>query len=184
MVRIAATVLGILVIVAFLGAGGALFVFHHFGRDLPDYSQLADYQPPVMTRVHAGDGQLLAEYAIEKRVFVPVKAMPRRVVKAFLAAEDKNFYYHPGIDVIGVLRAVLTNVKNIGQQRRPVGASTITQQVAKNFLLSNEVSWDRKIIHESLHYRRSNSHERRRRVQEPPSSTDYTGTTAGWGCAI
>ena len=153
MVRIAATVLGILVIVAFLGAGGALFVFHHFGRDLPDYTQLADYQPPVMTRVHAGDGQLLAEYAIEKRVFVPVKAMPRRVVQAFLAAEDKNFYYHPGIDVIGVLRAALTNVKNIGQQRRPVGASTITQQVAKNFLLSNEVSWDRKIKEAILAFR-------------------------------
>ena len=141
MVRIATTVIGILVIVAFLGAAGAIFVFHHFGRDLPDYTQLADYQPPVMTRVHAGDGQLLAEYAIEKRVFVPVKAMPRRVVQAFLSAEDKNFYYHPGIDVIGVFRAALTNVKNIGQQRRPVGASTITQQVAKNFLLSNEVSW-------------------------------------------
>ena len=153
MVKIAATVLGILVIVAFLGAGGALFVFHHFGRDLPDYTQLADYQPPVMTRVYAGDGQLLAEYAIEKRVFVPVKAMPRRVVQAFLAAEDKNFYYHPGIDVIGVLRAVLTNVKNIGQQRRPVGASTITQQVAKNFLLSNEVSWDRKIKEAILAFR-------------------------------
>ena len=153
MVRVAATVLGILMIVAFFGAGGALFVFHHFGRDLPDYHQLADYQPPVMTRVHAGDGQLLAEYAIEKRVFVPVKAMPRRVVKAFLAAEDKNFYYHPGIDVIGVLRAVLTNVKNIGHQRRPVGASTITQQVAKNFLLSNEVSWDRKIKEAILAFR-------------------------------
>ena len=153
MVRIAATVLGILVIVAFLGAGGALFVFQHFGRDLPDYTQLADYQPPVMTRLHAGDGQLMAEYAIEKRVFVPVKAMPRRVVQAFLAAEDKNFYYHPGIDVIGVLRAVLTNVKNIGQQRRPVGASTITQQVAKNFLLSNEVSWDRKIKEAILAFR-------------------------------
>ncbi|MCH7693606.1 MAG: penicillin-binding protein 1A [Proteobacteria bacterium] len=153
MVRIAATVLGILVIVAILGVGGALFVFQHFGRDLPDYTQLADYQPPVMTRVHAGDGRLLAEYAIEKRVFVPVKAMPRRVVQAFLAAEDKNFYYHPGIDVIGVLRAVLTNVKNIGQQRRPVGASTITQQVAKNFLLSNEVSWDRKIKEAILAFR-------------------------------
>jgi penicillin-binding protein 1A len=153
MVRVAATVLGILVIVAFLGAGGALFVFHHFGRDLPDYTQLADYQPPVMTRVHAGDGQLLTEYAIEKRVFVPVKAMPRRVVQAFLAAEDKNFYYHPGIDVIGVLRAALTNVKNMGQQRRPVGASTITQQVAKNFLLSNEVSWDRKIKEAILAFR-------------------------------
>ena len=153
MVRFAATVLGILVIIAFLGAGGALFVFHHFGRDLPDYTQLADYQPPVMTRVHAGDGQLLTEYAIEKRVFVPVKAMPRRVVQAFLAAEDKNFYYHPGIDVIGVLRAALTNVKNIGHQRRPVGASTITQQVAKNFLLSNEVSWDRKIKEAILAFR-------------------------------
>ena len=85
-------------------------MFYEFGRALPDYHQLADYEPPVMTRVHAGDGRLLAEYAIEKRVFVPIGAMPRRVINAFLAAEDKNFYTHPGVDFAGIVRAVVTNV--------------------------------------------------------------------------
>ena len=135
------------------GAGAVLFVFYEFGRGLPDYHQLADYEPPVMTRVHAGDGRLLAEYAVEKRVFVPIGAMPRRVVNAFLAAEDKNFYDHPGVDFMGIARAALTNVKNLGSNRRLVGASTLTQQVAKNFLLSSEVSWDRKIKEAILAFR-------------------------------
>ena len=107
----------------------------------------------MKTRVNAGDGRLLAEYAVEKRVFVPIKAMPKRVVQAFLSAEDKNFYAHPGVDVLSVIRAALTNIKNIGSSRRPVGASTITQQVAKNFLLSNEVSWKRKIQEAILAFR-------------------------------
>ena len=91
-----------------------------------------------MTRVLAGDGRLLAEYAIEKRVYVPIRAIPRRVIDAFLAAEDKTFYEHPGIDVPGIVNAILINAKNHlgGGDRRPVGASTITQQVAKNFLLT------------------------------------------------
>ena len=136
----------ILVICGALAAGGGvLYVFHHYGRDLPDYKQLADYEPPTVTRVHAGDGRLLAEYAIQKRVFVPIQAIPRRVVNAFLAAEDKNFYTHPGVDPLAVMRAVVTNVINKAQGRRPVGASTITQQVAKNFLLTNELSYERKI---------------------------------------
>ena len=120
-------------------------MFYHYGRDLPDYKQLANYDPPTVTRVHAGDGRLLVEYATEKRVYVPVRAIPRRVVNAFLAAEDKNFYHHWGIDPMSVLRAVVTNLANLGTSRRPVGASTITQQVAKNFLLSNELSIERKI---------------------------------------
>ena len=120
-------------------------MFYHYGRDLPDYKQLADYDPPTVTRVHAGDGRLLVEYATENRVFVPVRAIPRRVVNAFLAAEDKNFYSHWGVDPTSVLRAVVTNLANLGTSRRPVGASTITQQVAKNFLLSNELSIERKI---------------------------------------
>ncbi len=136
----------VLVICGALAAGGgALYVFHHYGRDLPDYKQLADYDPPTVTRVHAGDGRLLAEYAVQKRVFVPIRAIPKRVINAFLAAEDKNFYSHPGVDAVAVLRAVVTNVTNLLQGRRPVGASTITQQVAKNFLLSNELSYERKI---------------------------------------
>jgi len=153
MIRALLTTLGTLFLLAAIGAGGAVYVFHKFGRDLPEYRQLADYEPPVMTRVHAGDGRLLAEYAVEKRVFVPIRAMPRRVIQAFLAAEDKNFYEHPGIDFLGVVRAVIVNVKNLGSNRRPVGASTITQQVAKNFLLTNEVSWVRKIKEAILAFR-------------------------------
>lgn len=143
--KIIAGMLGFFAFLALLGAGGVLYGFYHYGKGLPDYTQLKDYEPPVMTRVHAGDGQLLAEYAIENRVFVPVQAIPQRVLKAFLAAEDKNFYMHNGIDPMGVGRAVLVNLKNVGKGRRLVGASTITQQVAKNFLLTNEVSYVRKI---------------------------------------
>jgi len=142
-----------LLLLVLAGGGGALYVFFHFGSGLPDYQQLADYEPPTVTRVHAGDGRLLAEFAKEKRVFVPVGAMPKRVVKAFLSAEDKNFYSHPGIDFVGVLRAVLTNISRLGTDQRLVGASTITQQVAKNFLLTNEVSYDRKIKEAILAFR-------------------------------
>ena len=140
-------------VVAIAGAGGVLFIFHNYGRGLPEYRQLADYEPPVMTRVYGGDGRLLAEYATEKRIFVPIKATPKRVIQSFLVAEDKNFYIHPGVDVLSVIRAALTNVQNIGSSKRPVGASTITQQVAKNFLLTNEVSWKRKIKEAILAFR-------------------------------
>ncbi len=153
MFRAFLTILGILVLVAIGVGGGILVIFHNFGRDIPEYRQLADYEPPVMTRVYAGDGRLLAEYAVEKRVFVPIKAMPKRVIQAFLAAEDKNFYIHPGVDVLGVVRAALTNIRNLGTSKRPVGASTITQQVAKNFLLTSEVSWKRKIQEAILAFR-------------------------------
>ncbi|MBI3113825.1 MAG: PBP1A family penicillin-binding protein, partial [Rhodospirillales bacterium] len=153
MFRALLTILGVLLIVAVVGAGGVLFIFHNYGGDLPEYRQLANYEPPVMTRVYGGDGRLLAEYAVEKRVFVPIKAMPRRVVEVFLAAEDKNFYTHPGVDLLSVVRAALTNVKNLGSSKRPVGASTITQQVAKNFLLTNEISWKRKIQEAILAFR-------------------------------
>lgn len=105
-----------------IGAGGVLYVFYHYGRDLPDYQQLAEYRPPTVTRIYAGDGRLLAEYAREKRIFVPIEAIPKRVVKAFLAAEDKNFYSHPGVDFLSLARAVVTNLRNIGSNRRPVGA--------------------------------------------------------------
>ena len=153
MFRALLTIFGILLVVAIAGAGGVLFIFHNYGRGLPEYRQLADYEPPVMTRVYGGDGRLLAEYATEKRIFVPIKATPKRVIQSFLAAEDKNFYIHPGVDVLSVIRAALTNVRNIGSSNRPVGASTITQQVAKNFLLTNEVSWKRKIKEAILAFR-------------------------------
>lgn len=112
---------------------------------LPDFTALRNYEPPVMTRIHASDGQLMAEYARQRRLFLPIQAIPDRVKQAFLSAEDKNFYKHTGIDFFGIARAVVTNVKNIGKDRRKVGASTITQQVAKNFLLTSEQSYERKI---------------------------------------
>lgn len=114
-------------------------------QELPDYRQLENYEPAVTTRLYAGDGQVMMEYAAEKRLFVPEDKIPALVKNAFIAAEDKNFYHHFGIDPMGILRAVLTNVKRLGSGHRPSGASTITQQVAKNFLLSSELSYKRKI---------------------------------------
>ena len=145
MIRTFVFFISFVLLVAIGTAGGGVYLFYKFGRALPDYKQLADYEPSVMTRVQAGDGRLLAEYAIEKRVFVPQAAMPRMVVRAFLSAEDKNFFYHPGVDPLGIIRAVLTNIKNVTQGKRLVGASTITQQVAKNFLLTSDVTIERKV---------------------------------------
>tara|TARA_R110002096_G_scaffold342687_3_gene535738 strand:+ start:64562 stop:67039 length:2478 start_codon:yes stop_codon:yes gene_type:complete len=132
---------------------GTLYILYSYGRDLPDYKQLANYEPPVVSRVYAGDGSLIKEYAREKRLFVPISAIPPKVIQAFLSAEDQNFYTHIGIDFKGLVRAVLVNVKNVITGRRPVGASTITQQVAKNFLLSGEVALERKIKEAILSYR-------------------------------
>ena len=132
-------------IVFLVGVAGVAGGIWYFSRDLPDYSQLQDYEPPVMTRVHASDGALLGEYSKERRLYLPIQAMPKLVTNAFLAAEDKNFYEHGGIDFTGMARAAVVYVQNFGSNRRPQGASTITQQVAKNFLLTNEVSFTRKI---------------------------------------
>ena len=143
-----------LAVLAVIGAGVAGLVgLWYYGRDLPDYQQLANYEPPVTTRLHAGDGRLIAEYSRERRLFVPIQAIPKPVIQAFLSAEDKNFYEHSGIDPIGIGRAVVQNVANLAQSRRPVGASTITQQVAKNFLLGNEVSLGRKAKEAILAFR-------------------------------
>jgi len=128
-----------------VGVAAAAGMLWHFSKGLPDYSQLQDYEPPVMTRVHASDGSLVAEYARERRLYIPIQAVPKLVLNAFIAAEDKNFYEHAGIDLQGMMRAAVFYFQNLGTNRRPQGASTITQQVAKNFLLSNEVSFDRKI---------------------------------------
>lgn len=136
-----------------LVGGAMLFALMTYGRDLPDYTQLADYEPPVMTRVHAGDGSLVTEFATEKRLFIPIDVVPKQIIHAFLSAEDKNFYHHPGVDFFGIARAMATNVRNVLTSRRPVGASTITQQVAKNFLLTNEVSYERKIKEAILAFR-------------------------------
>ena len=129
-------------IVAIAAAAGLLW---HYSQSLPDYSQLQDYEPAVMTRVHAADGSLLAEYARERRLYIPVQAVPKLVINAFVAAEDKNFYEHGGIDFSGIARAAVLYIQQYGSGRRPQGASTITQQVAKNFLLTNELSFSRKI---------------------------------------
>lgn len=146
--------LGVMSVVGVLAlAGGVVYVLIHFGGDLPDYHQLADYEPPVVTRVHAGDGSLLTEFSTEKRLFIPIEVVPRQTIHAFLSAEDKNFYRHPGVDFLGILRASVTNVRNLLTDRRPVGASTITQQVAKNFLLTSEVSYERKIKEAILAFR-------------------------------
>src|SRR4051794_1925017 len=132
-------------IVFLVGVAATAGLIWHFSKDLPDYSQLQDYEPPVMTRVHASDGALLGEYAKERRLYLPIQAVPKLVINAFLAAEDKNFYEHGGIDYSGMLRAGMVYAQNLGSNKRPQGASTITQQVAKNFLLTNEVSFARKI---------------------------------------
>lgn len=133
--------LGFLGLIAIVGIGA--YMFAQYGRDLPDYSQLKNYEPPIVTRIYAGDGRLLAEYAREKRVFVPVEVMPDFVKNAFIAAEDQNFYKHHGVDFTAIARAAYMNFANPGTRLK--GASTITQQVAKNFLLSNERSYERKI---------------------------------------
>ena len=139
-----------------LAAGSIVAIYlvlHHYSEGLPDYRALADYKPKVVTRVHAGDGELLAEFSTEKRIFVPIASIPKQVKEAFMAAEDKNFYQHKGVDPEGIMRAAITDLKNLHSEKRPVGASTITQQVARNFLLTNEVSIARKIKEMILAYR-------------------------------
>jgi len=148
------TVGGIAVLAISVFAGIALYLYK-LSQDLPDYGSLANYQPPITTRVYGNDGSLIAEYARERRLFVPIESIPRGVIDAFLSAEDKDFYTHPGVDLNGVMRAVYTNLQNYMSNggRRPEGASTITQQVAKNFLLTSEVSLERKIKEWMLAFR-------------------------------
>ena len=147
-----ASVLFLLVIL--MGAGVLLMVaWNHFSQGLPDHSVLAGYEPPVATRLYAGDGSLMAQFAVENRVFVPLQAIPLTVRQAFISAEDKTFFAHHGIDPFGIVRAMIANVEARMQGRRLQGASTITQQVAKNFLLTNEVSYRRKIREAILAFR-------------------------------
>ncbi|MDP7548883.1 MAG: transglycosylase domain-containing protein, partial [Alphaproteobacteria bacterium] len=153
MIRFLALFFSFVLLLVIAAGGGGIYVLWRYGKDLPDYSQLADYRPPVMSRMHAGDGTLIAEFAHQRRLFVPIAAMPRRVIQAFLSAEDKTFYSHPGIDFAGIASALIRNIRNLGANRRPVGASTITQQVAKNFLLTSEISLARKIKEAILAFR-------------------------------
>ena len=136
--------------------------FFYFSSGLPDYKKLSNYQPPISSRVYSKDGKLVAEYALEKRLFVPYSSMPTKVINAFLSAEDKNFFNHPGVDAKGIIRATINNVKNILGDKRLEGASTITQQVAKNFLLTNEVSIKRKIKEAILAFRIEKAYTKKR----------------------
>ena len=136
--------------------------FWYFSIGLPDYKKLSNYQPPISSRVYSNDGRLIAEYALEKRLFIPFDSIPKKVINSFLSSEDKNFFNHPGIDVKGILRAVLKNLKNISENKRLEGASTITQQVAKNFLLTNEVSFNRKIKEAILAFRIERAYSKER----------------------
>ena len=124
-----------------------------YSNKLPDYKYLKSYKPPVSSKMYSGKGVLISDFSSEKRIFVPFGAIPPKIVNSFLSAEDKNFFKHPGVDAKGVVRAIKNNIYNILNSKRLEGASTITQQVAKNFLLTNEVSIDRKIKEAILAFR-------------------------------
>jgi hypothetical protein len=130
-----------------------LGVLWTFSNKIPDYKFLKNYKPPVSSKMYSGNGEVVADFSKEKRIFVPYAAIPKNVINSFLAAEDKNFFSHPGIDAKGVIRAIIKNTQNIMSSKRLEGASTITQQVAKNFLLTNEVSLNRKIKEAILAFR-------------------------------
>jgi penicillin-binding protein 1A len=149
MIRLIGYFFGIVTTFALLVAAGIAVYIGNITKDLPDYEVLARYEPPVTTRVHASDGSLMGEFARERRLYLPIQAVPDRVKAAFLSAEDKNFYKHPGVDYEGVIRAGLVYLKGGPMQ----GGSTITQQVAKNFLLTNERSLERKIKEAILSFR-------------------------------
>ena len=144
------TVFLIISLIAFIGIFGILW---SFSSKIPDYKFLKSYKPPVSSKMYSGNGDLVADFSQEKRIFIPYSAIPTNVINAFLSAEDKNFFSHPGVDAKGVLRATINNIKNILTSKRLEGASTITQQVAKNFLLTNEVSINRKIKEAILAFR-------------------------------
>lgn len=143
-----------------IGVMAIFFIFRHYNADLPSTDQLASYDPPVVTRLYASDGKLLAEYAQEKRFFVPLTSIPKLVQQAFISAEDQNFYNHQGVDIYGIGRALYENALNYGTGRSPVGGSTITQQVVKNFLLTNEKSLERKVKEAILAYRISKTYSK------------------------
>ncbi len=124
-----------------------------FSNNLPDYKFLKNYKAPVSSKVYSGDGELVNDFSTEKRIFIPYNAISKNVINSFLSAEDKNFFSHPGVDAKGVMRAVINNISNLASSKRLEGASTITQQVAKNFLLTNEVSFNRKIKEAILAFR-------------------------------
>ena len=151
--RIIKNILIISLSLSLLVLTAVLVILWTFSSNIPDYKFLKNYKPPVSSRVYSGDGNLVADFSQEKRIFIPYETLPKNVIYSFLSAEDKNFFSHPGVDAKGVLRAILNNIKNIINSKRLEGASTITQQVAKNFLLTNEVSLNRKIKEAILAFR-------------------------------
>ncbi len=132
---------------------GVAIIVYHYSHDLPDYTQLSKYDPPTITRLYAANGRMLAEYAEEKRLYIPIDAIPKRVIHAFISAEDKNFYVNSGVDFMSIFRAAINNAANYGSRHGLSGGSTITQQVVKNFLLSNERSIKRKVREAILSFR-------------------------------
>jgi len=134
----------------------------YFSSDLPDYKILSNYKPPISSRVHSGEGLLIAEYALQKRLFIPYDSIPKKVIYSFLSAEDKNFFSHPGVDAKSITRAIIKNLKNYFSEKRLEGASTITQQVAKNFLLTSEISLKRKIKEAILAFRIERAYSKER----------------------
>ena len=147
---------------AIIGIAAFAWVVHYYGQDIPNYHSLKTYEPDVVTRVYTDNGQLMAEFSTEKRIFVPIEVIPDLVKQAFISAEDKNFYNHKGLDYIGIARAVVNNLKNPGRLQ---GASTITQQVAKNFLLTNERSYERKLKEAILAIRMERAMEKDRLLE-------------------
>ena len=145
-----------------MGLAFSFSTLWYFSSDLPDYKILSNYKPPISSRVHSGEGHLIAEYALQKRLFIPYDSIPKQVINSFLSAEDKNFFSHPGVDAKSITRAIIKNVKNIYSTKRLEGASTITQQVAKNFLLTNEVSIKRKIKEAILAFRIERAYSKER----------------------
>ena len=143
----------ILLTLFLLSLATILIVLWTFSNSIPDYRFLKNYKPPVSSKMYSGNGELVADFSKEKRIFVPYEAIPKNVINSFLSAEDKNFFSHPGVDAKGVMRAIVNNIQNIMTSKRLEGASTITQQVAKNFLLTNEVSLNRKIKEAILAFR-------------------------------
>jgi len=146
----------ILILLITVGLGlfvSIIVILWTYSNKLPDYKFLKNYKPSVSSKLYSGGGELVSDFSTEKRIFVPYNTIPKKVIHAFLSAEDKNFFSHPGVDAKGIIRAVLRNISNIIYEKRLEGASTITQQVAKNFLLSNEVSLNRKIKEAILAFR-------------------------------
>ena len=143
------TYIKLLLIFLFIFGLISIFIFFYtlwrYSSELPSYEKIVEYKPNLSSRIYSSDGFLLKSFYTEERIFIPVDRIPQNIKYAFLASEDKNFYNHYGVDIIAIFRAFLTNIININSNKRVVGASTITQQVVKNLLLSNELSYSRKI---------------------------------------